>query len=259
MSADVPNAFIQTKMPDTVEGEARIMLKITGVLVDQLVQLAPETYGPFVVFEKGRKVIYAEVLRALYGMLVASLLWYKKFRADLEGVGFKFNPYDPCVANRTVDKKQHTVRFHVDDLMSSHMSPKVNDDFEIWLNLMYGNYGAVKATRGDRHDYLGMVLDFSKKGTLIVDMCDYVAEMIEESMLMLGPKDTALTPAADDLFAEGTGDPLCVTRGDLFHRISAKGLFVCKRARPDTHPTVAVLCTRVRRPIEDDWTKMVRG
>jgi hypothetical protein len=102
------------------------------------------------------------------------------------------------------------------------------------------------------------VLDFSQKGTLIVDMCDYVAEMIEESMLMLGPKDTALTPAADDLFAEGTGDPLCITRADLFHRISAKGLFVCKRARPDTHPTVAVLCTRVRRPIEDDWSKLVR-
>jgi hypothetical protein len=75
MSADVPNAFIQTKMPATVDGKTWIMLKITGILVDQLVQLAPETYGPFVVFEKGRKVIYAEVLRALYGMLVASLLW----------------------------------------------------------------------------------------------------------------------------------------------------------------------------------------
>jgi hypothetical protein len=193
---------------------------------------------------------------------VASLLWYKKFRADLERIGFEFNPYDPCVANRNVNKKQHTVHFHVDDLMSSHMSPKVNDDFEIWLNLlMYGNYGAVKATHGDRHDYLGMVLDFSQKkgGTLIVDMCDYVAEMIEESMLiMLGPKDTALTPAADDLFAEGTGDPWCVTQAGLFHRISAKGLVVCKRARPDTHPTVAVPCTRVRRPIEDDWTKLVQ-
>jgi hypothetical protein len=124
-----------------------------------------------------------------------------------------------------------------------------------------GNYGAVKATRGDRHEYLGMVLDFSWKGTVIVDMRDYVAEMLEESpesLLVLGPKDTELTPAADDLFAEGTGEPLTKDQADLLHRIAAKGLFVCKRARPDTHPTVAVLCPRVRRPIKDDWKKMVR-
>ena len=33
MSADVPNAFIQTWMPETKEGEARVMMKITGLLV----------------------------------------------------------------------------------------------------------------------------------------------------------------------------------------------------------------------------------
>jgi hypothetical protein len=140
----------------------------------------------------------------------------------------------------------------------SPMNPKVNDDFLVWLNKPNGNYGAVKATRGDRHEYLGMVLDFSQNGTIIVDMCDYVAEMIEESLMVLGPKDTELTPAADDLFAEGTGGPLTKDQADLFHRIAAKGLFVCKRAQPDTHTNVAVLCTRVKRPIEDDWKKMVR-
>ena len=30
-------------------------------------------------------------------MLIASLLWYKKFCDDLEEYGFEFNPYDPCV------------------------------------------------------------------------------------------------------------------------------------------------------------------
>ena len=197
-------------------------------------------------------------MQALYGMLTVSLLWYKKFRGDLEGIGFEFNPYDPCVCNRTVSKKQHTVRFHVDDLMSSHIHAIVNDEFEKWLNLLYGNYGAVKATRGDRHDYLGMVLDFSQKGTVIVDMCEYVADMIEESMLLPGPKDIDPTPAAEDLFAEGIGGSLDKTKADLYHRISAKGIYVCKRARPDIHLTISSLCTRVRAPIQDDWKKMSR-
>jgi len=38
----------------------------------------------------------------------------------------------------------------------------------------------------------------------------------------------------------------------------AKGLFVCRRARPDIHTTIAALCTRVRAPTQDDWCKLVR-
>lgn len=55
MTADVPNAFIQANMPKVKQGEDRVMMKITGVLVDMLVQLAPEVYGPCVYLKKERK------------------------------------------------------------------------------------------------------------------------------------------------------------------------------------------------------------
>ena len=32
-------------------------------------------------------------------MLQAALLWYNKFRQELEKEGFEFNPYDPCVVS----------------------------------------------------------------------------------------------------------------------------------------------------------------
>ena len=67
-------------------------------------------------------------------MLEASLFFYEKFRGDLEEAGFGFNPYDPCVCNKMIKGKQHTVRFHVDDVLASHMNSKVNDDFKDWLN-----------------------------------------------------------------------------------------------------------------------------
>ena len=57
-------------------------------------------------------------------MLVAASLWHKKFKADLEEIGFVFNPYDACVANRDISGKQQTIRFHVDDLWSSHADVK---------------------------------------------------------------------------------------------------------------------------------------
>ena len=43
-----------------------------------------------------------------------------------------------------------------------------------------------------------------------------------------------------------------------FHTFVAKGLFLCKRARPDIQTTIAFLTTRVQRPDVDDWKKLRR-
>ena len=49
-------------------------------------------------------MLYVRLLKALYRMLRATLLFYKRLRKDLENMGFEINPYDPCVANMTVNK-----------------------------------------------------------------------------------------------------------------------------------------------------------
>ena len=258
MTSDVPNAFIQAYVPETKKGEDRIIMKIKGKLVDMLLMLAPEIYGNFVVYENGRKVIYVQVLRAIYGMLTAALHWYNQLRGDMEEEGFVFNPYDPCVANRMVNGKQHTVLFHVDDLKSSHVDPKVNDDFLEFLNRKYGALGEVKATRGNVHDYLGMTIDFSDDGKVKFDMRSYVTSMIEEFQEFQPLTKPATTPAANDLFDVGSGEELTREQRELFHRLVAKGLFLCKRSRPDIHLAITVLATRVKAPNTSDWNKLVR-
>ena len=100
---DVRNDFIQNLMPPKEDG-VRVIMKIRGKLVDWLVEIYPTAYISLVVVKRGAKVIYLDILREIYGMLEASILWYKKFRGDLEGIGFEFNDYDPCVANRMVNK-----------------------------------------------------------------------------------------------------------------------------------------------------------
>ena len=42
-------------MPKTNAGDERVIMKVTGMLVDLLVQLSPNTYGSHVVFENGKK------------------------------------------------------------------------------------------------------------------------------------------------------------------------------------------------------------
>ena len=51
----------------------------------------------------GVPMLYVRLSKALYGMLRAALLFYKRLRSTLENMGFEVNPYDPCVANIMVD------------------------------------------------------------------------------------------------------------------------------------------------------------
>ena len=76
----------------------------------------------------------------------------KRFRT----MGFDFNARDTCMENGNVKGKMHSMRFHVDNLMSSHVDEKVNDEFSVWLNEQHGECSEVKATRGNVHDCLGL-------------------------------------------------------------------------------------------------------
>ena len=257
MSLDIPNAFIQTLMPEVKDGEERVTMKITGILVDYLCELDP-IYRKYVVREKGRRVIYVVILRAIYGQLEASLLWYKKLRGDLEGHGFVFNPYDPCIANKMVRGKQQTIRFHVDDLLSSHVDARVNDEFHHWMNKTYGHFKPVTCTRGKEHTYLGMTLDFSRKGKVKIRMDDYVDRMLEEFPVKFKEDEIQETPASTTLLEPGKGTDLDPKRKEVFHSFVAKALFLSKRARLDIAPTVAILASRVQAPKQGDWNRLVR-
>jgi hypothetical protein len=122
---DIPNVFVQT----IVENEKdKALICIRGPLVNILVSIAPNVYGPHVtVGKKGEKKLLVQCLTALYGTMVASLLSSKKFVKSLKSKGFMLYPYDPCAANKQVNGEQLTMCFHVDDCKISHLTLKVVD------------------------------------------------------------------------------------------------------------------------------------
>jgi hypothetical protein len=61
MMADIPNTFIQTLMPELEEDQERVIMKLKGAVLEILVELAPDLYGPYVVLEDGKRVLYLQV------------------------------------------------------------------------------------------------------------------------------------------------------------------------------------------------------
>ena len=80
-----------------------------------------------------RKFLYGELKKAVYGTLLAAIIFYNKLSEYLIKEGFTPNEYDECTFNKMVDGQQLTVQFHVDDLKASHRNHKVLDEFLVEL------------------------------------------------------------------------------------------------------------------------------
>jgi hypothetical protein len=178
---DIPKAFVQTR----VENEKDMaFIKIRGILVDILVEIAPEAYKSYVSKDKkGNKQLMVQFQNALYGTMVASLLYYRKFVKSLMDIGFTINPYDPCVANKIIEGKQMTICFHVDDCKLSHRKNTVMDRvigylWQKYESIFEDGSGSMTVSRGKIHKYLGMTLDYSVPGQVKITMLDYVDEIL---------------------------------------------------------------------------------
>ena len=119
---------MQNENPKKVVDQRDIM-KIRDKLAEILVEIYPEFYGTYIAYENGKALLYLELFKSLYGMLISSLLFYQKLRKDMEAIGFKLNPYNPCVAKKSIRNKQITITWHVDDLKVSHSDKYIVDAF----------------------------------------------------------------------------------------------------------------------------------
>jgi hypothetical protein len=152
--------------------------------VDILVETAPDVYKSYVSKDKkGSKQLLVQCQNALYGTMVASLLYYWKFVKSLTDIDFVIHPYEPCVANKMIEGDQMTICFHVDDCKLSHRKTKVMDSMIKYLRQEYESIfedgsGTMTASRGKIHKYLGMTLDYTVCGQVKITMFDYVDEIL---------------------------------------------------------------------------------
>ena len=98
------------------------------------------------------------------------------------------------------------------------------------LQHLIKTYKRVQINEGNEHTYLGMKLTFKTNGELNVDMSKYINELLNEYNIT----GTCNTPASNYLFDIMENSPLLDNDNkELYHTITAKLLYLAKRARPD--------------------------
>ena len=117
-TADIAGAYLKAYMKDFT------IMKFIGASLEILCGMDPK-YLAFVTIENGVKVLYVKLVKAIYGCVQSALLLYQLFNSKLRDFGFELNPYDSCVANKTINGKQCTIVWYVDDMKILHVDPTV--------------------------------------------------------------------------------------------------------------------------------------
>ena len=146
-TADTPSAFLKINYD-----KGYIHIKLEGAMVHLLEEIEPEYYKYFIYTDKfGRKWMYTEAKKAIYGTLESSLLFWGKLSKSFEEMGYQRNENDWCVMNKIIDNKQCTILWHVDDLKTSHVDPAVISSILADIDAEYGNIAIMTITWGKVH------------------------------------------------------------------------------------------------------------
>jgi hypothetical protein len=149
--------------------DKEVIMLLRGRLAEQMVNTAPKIYKKYISVDANTQpVLYVKLQKALYGYLRSAVVFYQKPMRDIESQGFEINPYNPCVANSMINGKQFTMVWHVDDINMSHEDKKEVTRMITWLKSIYSE--DMRVSRGKIQDYLGMTVDFTKKGEVKVTM-----------------------------------------------------------------------------------------
>ena len=246
---DIPGAFMQADM------DPGVYMRIDGAMAELLMEIDYDIYHPHMVMEKGKPVIYVELLKALYGTLRAAHLFWETLSGKLQEWGFTLNPYDSCVAIKYVDGQQCTITWHVDDLKISHVDEQVVRSIIQKNQDNFGQHSELSMHIGKRHDYLGMILDFTTPGILEIDMSDYIQVILQDTPTNL--RGTSTVPAAKHLSTTCPEEPkISPQEQEIFHHLTMQLMYLSQCGRPDIQTAVAFLTSRVANPDEDDYMKL---
>jgi hypothetical protein len=237
---DVKGAFVQTPM----EGEP-IYLRVGKDIVKHIIDEFPSYKG----YVNAEGVMFIQMMKAMYGCVQASLLWYKLLVQVLSEIGFTVSGVDKCVMRLVVGGIINIILIYVDDLLVF----ATKEIMDLVLKTLKNRFTWLTVECDEKQfSYLGMQLIWMTDH-IIVDMKYYLGQIFDD---VSGLKRKSVPGGRETFEVCSASDPLGVEKSRWFHPVMAKLLYLAKRARPDILTVISFLCTRVTQPTVEDFEKL---
>ncbi len=143
---DIKGAFVQTPMTGPP-----IYMKISKNVVKYVVEVFHE-YAKYVMQEG---ILYTKMMKAMYGCVQASRLWYEHLTGVLKEAGYKAAGMDECVWRRVDGKEMHVIVVYVDDLLIFASKKEMAAIKELFLK----KFQWITMELTDKVSYLGMQIN----------------------------------------------------------------------------------------------------
>ena len=241
---DIGGAFLNASMEPT---GVKVHMRLDRLMTSMMVAI----WSGYAKFVETNGSMLVRLDKALYGCVEAAALWHDNLTRCLRSMGFKANPYDQCVMNRTDEEGQTTIAMHVDDLLVTSVSEATIAEVQAHLKSVYKE---ISVHDGQVVNYVGTTLDFRERGAVRITMQNCVDDIIAGS----GATKPKVTPATSELFRVREEPLLEPAEAKSFHTRVAKLQYLAKRVRPECLTAVAFLSTRVKSPDRDDMKKLER-
>jgi hypothetical protein len=189
-----------------------------------------------------------QMLKAMYGCVQASSLWFALLTKVLLAHGYIASPTDRCVMRRESGGMIFCIMIYVDDLLIFASKAET----ERIRKFLTEAFTTITMTVDNTISYLGMQLLW-KDRFFIVDMDFYVRQLLKDWMHL----PVKANPGTRNLFKiDEKSELLAVKPRELFHSTVARILYLAKRVRADIITVVSFLCTRVTKATEEDQAKL---
>ena len=147
------------------------------------------------------------------------MLWWSMLLEFLLEDGFKLNPYDSCVANKTLPcRKQISICWYVDNFKISFLNKKAAMST---IDRLEARFGIMRRSFQKKHDYLGIEIEFYSDGSGNMWAQDHIRKTIKDFGEALGRK--APNPEGKQIFSiHADATTLPEGEGESFHSLLQK-------------------------------------
>jgi hypothetical protein len=119
-------------------------------------------------------MLYCKLLKALYGCVQASKLWFEKLTKFLHSQGYEHSPTDPCVMRKVVGRDVWLLLIYVDDILIL----ADGEETKRLIAVFEKEFRWITHSTSSEQSYLGMIVHMvSGKATL--DMTYYIRKLLE--------------------------------------------------------------------------------